>query len=213
MAGDYFGFDPASQRFRDLSTGRFVSERAVRDGVDRVADLASARLGELTARFRTGEITAVQWQAEMMAQIKQAHISAALAAYGGRDAMTPARWGTVGQLIRREYAFARAFAADVLAGRQRQNGRMDARARLYGQSIRGTYENIRRREVAAAGLRFERNVLHALESCAGCLAASAQGWVPLGTLPPVGSRTCRGNCRCTLAYTNNPQAEIATEAA
>jgi len=211
MAGDYFGFDPASQRFRDLSTGRFVSERAVRDGVDRVADLASARLGELTARFRTGEITAVQWQAEMMAQIKQAHISAALAAYGGRDAMTPARWGTVGQLIRREYAFARAFAADVLAGRQRQNGRMDARARLYGQSIRGTYENIRRREVAAAGLRFERNVRHSSESCRQCVNASGQGWVPIGTLPPIGNRTCRGNCRCTLSYARTPQQD--TEAA
>lgn len=207
MAGDYFGFDQRSQRFRNLETGRFVSERQVRDGVDRVADLASARLGALTARFRTGEITAVQWQSEMLAQIKAAHIASALAAYGGRDAMTPARWGTVGQIIRREYAYARAFAADVLSGRQRQNGRMDARARLYGQSARGTYENIRRREVAAAGLRFERNVRHASESCRQCVNASGQGWVPIGTLPPVGSRTCRGNCRCTISYTNNPQAE------
>lgn len=213
MAGDYFGFDRPSQRFRDLSTGRFVSERAVRDGVDRTADLASARLGELTSRFRTGEIGAVQWQTEMLAQIKQAHISAALAAYGGRDAMTPQRWGTVGQIIRREYAFARAFAADVLSGRQRQNGRMDARARLYGQSIRGTYENIRRREVANAGLRWERNVRHSSESCAQCVNASRQGWVPIGTLPPVGSRTCRGNCRCTISYTNNPQSECAEAAA
>lgn len=210
--GDYFGWSPSAQRFRNLETGKFVSERLVRDGVDRAADLTSARLGELTSRFRTGEISAVQWQTEMLAQIKQAHISAALAAYGGRDAMTPARWGTVGQLIRREYAFARAFAADVLSGRQRQNGRMDARARLYGQAIRGTYENIRRRESANAGLRYERNVRHASESCRQCVGASGQGWVPIGTLPPVGARTCRGNCRCTLAYTNNPQQQGAEAA-
>lgn len=212
MAGDHFGFDRASQRFRDLSSGRFVSERQVRDGVDRVADLASRRLGDLTARFRAGEITALQWQSEMLATVKQAHIASALAAYGGRDAMTPARWGTVGQIVRREYAYARAFAADVLSGRQRQNGRMDARARLYGQSIRGTYENIRRREVASAGLRWERNVRHASESCRQCVGASGQGWVPIGTLPPVGQRTCRGNCRCTLSYAATPQAD-ATEAA
>lgn len=213
MAGDYFGWDDNSRRFRNLETGRYVSERQVRDGVDRVADLMSARLGQSSARFRAGEITAAQWQSDMLATIKEGHISAALAAYGGRDAMTPAAWGTVGQLIRREYAYARAFAADVLNGRQRQNGRMDARARLYGQSIRGTYENIRRRESANAGLRYERNVLHASESCRECLSASGQRWVPIGTLPPVGSRTCRSNCRCTLAYTNNPQAETATEAA
>jgi len=208
MAGDYFGYDRNSQRYRDLSTGRFVSERSVRDGVDRVADLTARRLGDLSARFRSGDLTASAWQSEMLAAIKEAHVASALAAYGGRDAMTPERWGFVGYQIRVQYQYARQFAADVMSGRQRQNGRMDARARMYGQAARSTYENIRRRESGTAGLRYERNVLHASESCGGCLNASEQGWVPIGTLPPVGSRTCRGNCRCTLAYANNPQAEL-----
>lgn len=203
MAGDYFGFDRNSQRFRDLSTGRFVSERSVRDGIDRVADLTSRRLGESSARFRAGEITAVQWQSEMLAQIKQAHISAALAAYGGRDAMTPQRWGVVGYQIRVQYAYARNFAADVLSGRQRQNGRMDARARMYGQSIRGTYTAVRRREAAGSGKRYERNVLGVAEHCRGCVSETGRGWVPIGTLNPPGQRECRGSCRCSIAYTSD----------
>ena len=126
-------------------------------------------------------------------------------AYGGRDAMTPERWGLVGSLVRQQYAYARRFADDVAAGRQRQNGTMDARARLYGQAGRATYELIRRRESAGAGFGYERNVLHAADHCAQCVAEAGRGWVPIGTLTPVGQRTCRTQCRCTLAYARTPQ--------
>ena len=198
--GDLYSFDRSSQRFRDLESGRFVTERAVRDSVDRVADLASRRMGELTARFRTGEITAVAWQTETMQTIKFSQIASALAAYGGRDQMTQARWGTVGQIIRTEYAYLRRFTSDMLEGRQRLNGRADARARLYGQSVRTTYEAIRRRESAESGMRYERNVLHPADHCDQCRAQTALGSVPIGTLVPVGRRTCRSQCHCTLAF-------------
>lgn len=204
MAGDYFGFDQRSQRFRDLSSGRFVSERAVRDGVDRVADLTSRRLGELTARFRAGEISAVQWQTEMLAQIKQAHIASALAAYGGRDAMTPEKWGYVGWRVREQFAYARRMAEDILSGRQRMNGRLDARARMYGSAVRQTYNSVRARESRAAGLKYERNVLGVAEHCPECRAQTARGVVPIGTLIPPGYRQCRASCRCSLVYMNQP---------
>lgn len=198
---DAFTWDRSSRRFRDLSTGRFVGEREIRDAVDRTADLASRRMGEAAARFRAGTITATEWQAEHLTLVKQSQIAAALAAYGGRDQMTPARWGTVGQQIRVQYQYARLMLADVLDGRQRLNGRLDARARQYGQASRALYENIRRREAASdGGLAFEENHLHASESCDQCRAQSASGRVPIGTLVPIGMRTCRASCRCTLSY-------------
>jgi hypothetical protein len=200
MADMQFGYDRASQRFRDLSTGKFVSERSVRDGVDRVADLASARMGEAAARFRAGELTATQFQAVMLQTIKDSQIAAALAAYGGRAQMTPERWGVVGQAIRAQYAYARQMVADVLDGRQRMNGRLDARARQYGQAARSLYENVRRREATSTGMLYEQNHIHAAESCEMCLAMSRRGKVPLGSLVPIGQRTCRQQCRCTLSY-------------
>lgn len=195
-----YGWDSASQRFRDLSTGRFISERSVRDFVDNIADAASQQLGDLAARYRTGQITMTIWQAESRAVIKSSQIASALAAYGGRGQMTPARWGVVGQQIRTQYAYLTRFADDVLSGRQRLNGRMDARARMYGQASRTLYENIRRRESAASGQQFERNIRHAVESCGQCVNQSSLGWQPIGTLVPVGQRSCRSSCRCTLAY-------------
>ncbi len=175
-------------------------ERMVRDGVDRLADLASRRMGEAAARYRAGELTAGQFQAEMMVTIKESQVAAALAAHGGRAQMDPAKWGYVGYRVREQFSYARRMIDDVLAGRQRLNGRLDARSRLYGQAARAAYENARRREGAASGFLFERNVLHASESCRGCLNASAAGTVSIGTLPPIGSRQCRSSCRCTLAY-------------
>lgn len=203
MADLLYGFDNASQRFRDLSTGRYISERQVRDFVDNIADAASQQLGTLSAQYCSGQITMTVWQAESRAVIKASQIASALAAYGGRGQMTPARWGLVGQQIRTQYAYLSRFADDVLSGRQRLNGRMDARARQYGQGARSLYENIRRRESAAAGLRYERNIRHAVESCGQCVNQSSLGWVPLGTLVPVGQRTCRSMCRCTLAYSRS----------
>lgn len=197
-------------RFRDLNTGKFISERAVRDAVDAVADLASRRMGESAARFRAGQISITEWQAESMQVIKQANVAATLLASGGRQNVTPQQWGAAGQMIRTEYAYFRRFVSDVLDGQQRQNGRLDARARMYGNIARRNYESLRRRQGYDNGFQYERNVRHSSEACRGCVAASAAGWVPIGTLPPIGQRECRGSCRCTLALSRTrPQEEAA----
>jgi hypothetical protein len=197
---DLYGWDRPSMRFRDLSTGKYISERMVRDYVDNIADLASREMGDLAARYRSGQITFAAWQSESMQVIKSSQIASALAAYGGRDQMNATRWGTVGQQIRIQYQYLRQFGADILSGRQRLNGRLDSRSRLYGQAVRQTYTDIRRRESAANGMLWEKNVLGAAEHCAECVAQAARGWVPIGTLIPPGRRTCRGNCRCSLAH-------------
>lgn len=195
-----YRFDDRSMRFRDGASGRFISERQVRDAVDAVTDLSASRMGTLASDFRAGTIDAGRFLESMMTEIKSVQIASALAAYGGRDQMTQARWGTVGQVVRQQYAYARQMVADVLDGKQRMNGRLDARARQYANSGRSTYENVRRREMAKLGMAFERNVLHADESCAACLQQTGLGAVPIGTLSPIGSRTCRSACKCTIAY-------------
>jgi hypothetical protein len=195
-----FRYDDRAGRFRDSSTGRFVSERQVRDAVDATVSLASEHMATLSSDFRAGTINAAQFLDGMLTEIKSVQIASALAAYGGRDQMTQSRWGYVGSVIREQYAYARQMVADVLDGKQRMNGRLDARARQYANSGRTTYENIRRREMALAGMAYELNVQHSDEGCEECVAASDRGWVPIGTLPPVGARICRGACLCTLAF-------------
>ena len=60
-------------------------------------------------------------------------------------------------------------------------------------------ESVRRRETDA-GMTEERRVTSDAENCDACLEAADRGWVPIGTLPPIGSLTCLANCLCHFEY-------------
>jgi hypothetical protein len=201
-----FTYSPETGRYRG-SDGKLVGARAVRDAADRTVDEASDRLAALAERLRSGEITLAEWQTRSMAVIKDAHVAAGLAAHGGRARMDQATYGALGHRIRGEYAYLRGMAREVADGTQPLDGRLTARARLYGQAARPTYEAITARDQRARGATYERNILGAGESCEGCRAQSALGWVAVGTLAPVGARSCRSNCRCRIAY--SAKAEVA----
>jgi hypothetical protein len=203
-----FTFDPRSGRYREAG-GRFVAESRVRSGVDAAVGLSSDRMATSAAQLRADEITVERFQAEMLRHVKEVHVANALAAHGGRAQMTPSRWGYVGARIRSEYGYVRGMVSDVIDGRQPLNRRLDARARQYAQAGAVTYEAIQAREATSRGQTEERNVLHAAESCSQCRTLAAAGWVALGTLPPVGARICRGQCRCTIARRGAAASEAA----
>lgn len=46
----------------------------------------------------------------------------------------------------------------------------------------------------------ERNILGIAEHCASCIRETKRGWVPIGTLIPVGLRDCWFGCKCTVGY-------------
>lgn len=194
-----FTFAPNAGRYRDVATGRFIPESTVRAGVDALVRDSAGQMAGLAARYRAGDLPAADWLTAQMREIKDVNLAAAIAARGGRAQMTQSDYGRVGQVVRRQYDYARQMAADVLNGRQRLNGRLDVRAGSYANSARLLYEQLRRAESAARGGHYERNVIHSQESCAGCQAESARGWVPVGSLIPVGSRSpCGPHCLCSI---------------
>lgn len=193
-----FRFSPATGRYHNVASGRMVSERDVRDAVDRLADLASQKLGDLSDRLLAGRITLADWQQEAMAVLKDAHVAAATVAHGGKTAMDPEDWGYLGSRIKEQYQYLQAFAEQISRGDQALNGGVGARARLYGQAVRSTFEAVRARDDVARGMDEERNVLHAADHCGECRELSVRGWVPIGTLPPIGVRQCGANDRCSM---------------
>src|ERR1019366_4661120 len=49
--------------------------------------------------------------------------------------------------------------------------------------------------------RERRVTSPAVKNCDACLRYEAMGWVPAGTLPPIGKDCdCRGNCKCRFEY-------------
>lgn len=48
----------------------------------------------------------------------------------------------------------------------------------------------------------ERRVIHPVRTkhCLPCLQLANEGWVPVGTLPRIGTTVCGKNCKCTILY-------------
>ncbi len=196
-------------RFVD-SRGRFVSETQVRRVIDAIADAASERMAQASARLLAGDMSLAAWQLEMQQVVKLAHVAAATIAHGGGEQMTFSRWGSAGNEIKAQYSWLRDFAAQVRSGEQKLNGSLTARARQYGQAARATLSKIVGEGQQRRGFRFEKNVLRSGESCSGCRAESARGQVPIGTLVPVGSRhPCLRNCHCEIRYARTAEEEQA----
>lgn len=177
-----------------------IDDRERRDALDRMIDLSSRHLSGFAYEYRTRQLPLETLQEGLLNTIKATHVAATIAAADGRANVTPAQWGLTGAHVRAQYVFARRLVDDLVTGRQPLNGRLDARLRSYAQAPRALYEDTRRRMAMRTGSRFERNVLHASESCNDCLRQAGLGFVPIGTLTPPGTRECRSNCRCTIAF-------------
>lgn len=198
-----YRWDDRSGRFRD-ERGRYVSERAVRSAIDRIADHASEQMARASERLLAGEMSLASWQAEMGRLVKVSQLAATVIAHGGRAQMTPSRYGSAGRAIRDEYAYLHQFAEQIADGRQPLDRRLVSRAELYGQGARTAFERVRGQDQQRRGYLSCRNVLHAQESCSQCRAESRRGWVSIGELVPVGRRLCLSRCKCTVEYRREP---------
>ena len=82
------------------------------------------------------------------------------------------------------------------------------RSAQYGQSGWISYtESIAQRE-KYAGMQEERSFLEPdADHCEECFQEAGKGWQPIGTLVPVGDRTCRANDQCEFEYRQSSTAD------
>lgn len=196
-----YGWSDSSARFRDLRTGKFVPEATVRAEIDRFLDAASARADVATDALRAGQITLAEWQTTMAAEVKVTHLATSMIANGGKAQMTQSAYGQVGATVREQYGYLQHFAEEIASGKQKLDGTLRRRARLYTQAARTTFEGIKRRVNQIRGYVEHRSIRHAKDSCTECIALEQQGWTPITEpIPLPGQRLCRQNCKCQIAY-------------
>ena len=154
-------------------------------------------LGDL----RAGRLTLDAWTLSMRQSIKLTHLWSAALAKGGWAQLTASDYGVVGQTVRFHYQRLDRMAQQIAQGLP-LDGRVTVRVEMYAEAARKTYHDIEFRVIqSSTNFTEERNVIDPLaEHCAECDQASAVGWVPLGTLPRPGYRTCLTNCRCRMEY-------------
>lgn len=178
MAEQRWAYDARLRRFRDLRTGRILSEKTVselRDGLLESRELAARALA---ADLAAGRLSPVAWQDGMQALIRQTAMAEYLLGRGGVAAMTPADYGRVGDFIREQRSFFRAFAARAQAG-PLSDAQLAARAAMYAHA-----------GVAAQSLGLE---------------AAYGGQLVLPAHPGVGT-ACKSRCRCSWSIAETAEA-------
>ena len=200
--------------YRD-QRGRIVSQNAVRTALDRYVDNAVEDARKIGGLLRGGQINVKEWEFAMRQHIKNVHIVAAVSAEGGRDQMTFSKWGRVGQRIKEQYnKYLAPFAQQIADGKIPLDGRFLVRSQLYTEAAITTHDIFNRANMERAGYDEEANELDpGARHCSGigsCEGETDRGWVPIGSLIPIGQRKCLGRCRCTVNYRNSETGVVIT---
>lgn len=202
-----FTWDAPSGRYRGAG-GRYVTHAQVRAWLDAALDNAAERMAALARQLQARQIDLVTWQIRMARETKNVQLYSAAAAKGGWAQLSSADLGRVGQSVRAQLEYLNNFAREIRTGAQQLDGRLVARVRLYAQSGRQIFHRTERLEMEVRGYDEEQSIRYAGDSCAGCVQEAARGWVRIGTLVPVGQRTCRGNDRCRVVYRKSATGEV-----
>lgn len=197
-------YDQTSHRYRRTSNGQYIGQAKMVELRDAFVDAKRSVAGDLAKQIGKGDITVQQWEMELRKQVKTAFVDEYVLGKGGRNAMTQSDWGKVGNMVKDQYAYAHQFARDIADGKLSQ-AQIEARSNLYFNAATEAFE---RGQAASYGLptlpaypsdgqapcktncrcawQIDETdtewqctwVLHAAESCSGCLENAAK-WSPL----------------------------------
>jgi len=189
-----------SGRYRDTETGRFIKSASVRAELDRYLDASDDAARALARALRNREVSLADWELGMRRLIKNTHLNAVALERGGWANMRPQDYGRAGQIIREQYGYLKQFGLGIASGKQRLDGTLDFRAKLYSQAGRETFYRSKQANLAP-GIDMVRSIKHARDSCRDCEYLNGK-WFKVGdpaySLP--GRRQCNKNCRCTEEY-------------
>lgn len=196
-----FVWEKSLRRYRDLSTGRFVSEAQLRSLSDGYREMMIEReVSRLTDRMIDGDISLGEWQVRMAQTLKRAYLVEYMISRGGRRMMEWSDFGRIGGRLRAEYRYLDGFAQEIKLGLLTPD-MIRQRALLYARGSSTMYWEGLRASSRDAGMILERRVLHPAEHCKDCVEFERQGWQPLGTFPPPGlGSECLHNCKCTMEF-------------
>jgi hypothetical protein len=79
-------------------------------------------------------------------------------------------------------------------------GELARRLMMYAMSGHAAVQSALGDRARERGLTSERNILAIADNCTGCVVETGRGWVPIGSLVPIGERDCLSNCLCTYEY-------------
>jgi hypothetical protein len=208
MADILPGYLFSNGRYRNESTGRFVSRADINGLLDSQIQSAESRLQGLATAFYEGKIAPAVFVEQVCSEERRLALQNSALAKGGFDRLD---YGRAGQMLRGEYQRIIGTARDV------QDGKISLpqllqRMKSYAGDARVLYFQTKRnqpRQAAEGMTRIQRRMLAAdAQHCAECEQYYSDGWT-LDAVSPGEACSCRGNCRCSLIEREVPTADLA----
>lgn len=207
-----FLFDPLTGEYQravgqSRANASTVPSTAVRVALDKYLDRKTNQITALAEQLRNREITIAEFQKQTRELIAQSHLSAAIAAKGGKGRMTHVDYGRVGALIKSEYWQLQKLAIEIEGGLP-LDGRFMQRMVQYASAPRHSYHVVESREMKARGMDEQKFIRHSGDSCESCVMLAALGYHEVGSTPEPGDirRKCRRKCRCGKKYRKSRRA-------
>lgn len=199
-----FAFGRDTSRYRDLSTGKFVSRKSITDLLDSQTAKLEARLGNLATALSEGKLSPAYFAEQMRTELRRGHLQNRALGAGGWDKLTPADFGSVGRRLRDDYARIVNLAQGIKDGSVTLPQALN-RVQGYSGSARLQFfeADAQARKEAAAGKGMALIMIRDLgasEHCSGCVSLYSQGWAFDLPLPADGSTECGTHCRCSVRY-------------
>jgi hypothetical protein len=194
-----FVWNTKARRYKYKKGGTFVPKAAFEK---LTTDHISRKKAELRA---IGEKFAdkggfVQFQKDGWATIKTTFTQQYLLGRGGLGRMEASDYATLKKELRYQGKMWRGFAVDIKTGGMTR-AQMQQRLAMYGEASKVSFFDGQTAAAISAGFTEESNVLGDAEHCPDCIALTAKGRQPIGTMPrPTKGRRCRIYCHCTMKF-------------
>lgn len=213
---------PTLFKAAEAALSRYLDQRAFKkEAIDaqteNVIGQSRDAMRQLAERLKAKEIGLDDFARQMRTLIRRAHLAATVAGAGGIGNISAEHVEQTTREIARQFQYLDGFIADIRRDQESGKaitGKTINRAGLYAQAARHTQREAERLLVAneMGSDAQERRVLGPSESsCGGCAAQASEGWVPIGTLDPIGSQECGPNCKCSFVYRTNDAAQYESD--
>jgi len=207
-----YTYNPDTQRYRNLNTGRFVARREITNLLDAQVSSAESRLHELATAYHEGRIAPSVWVEQMRTEVRRLEIQQISLAKGGFDQLSQRDFGRAGASLREQYARIIGTAQDVQDGKvtlpqllNRIDGYVGEGRKLYYQTQRDNAGTGDADMTTIARRRLDPAAAH----CPQCPEYYDRGWVMAGeVVAPGESCQCGSHCRCSVDYRDVPTSEL-----
>ncbi len=209
-------WDSKIQKYRSMS-GRIVGDYELKQLAEEIAAALKKKNRHILLLFLAGGIPMLMWRHRTATELVAFYLLMGMLGSGGVDHLKPPVKkiivGAPGRppglmfTLERLRTFTRKLEEEGIKPTPGIQARLD----MYTDSAHTIFEESRRvshqDEAKRVGKRLEeRNILGDADHCAttngviGCPEWTKRGWLPAGTIAPIGMRPCLTNCRCKMGF-------------